>query len=56
MFMVANITFCLSIHAHTHTEVWLGMYQGQKVAIKMPLKPTDIKGSRQLLAEASIMT
>ena len=39
------------------SEVWLGEYQGQKVAIKMlkDLKKDD-KASQQFLTEASIMT
>ena len=37
-------------------EVWLGEYQGSKVAIKMLKDFKDEKSSQRFLAEASIMT
>ena len=37
-------------------EVWLGEYQGAKVAIKMLKDFKDEKSSQRFLAEASIMT
>ena len=37
-------------------EVWLGEYQGSKVAIKMLKDLKDEKASQRFLAEASIMT
>ena len=38
------------------TEVWLGEYQGSKVAIKMLKDLRDAKASQLFLREASVMT
>ena len=38
------------------TEVWLGQYQGSKVAIKMLKDLRDAKASQLFLREASVMT
>ena len=38
------------------TEVWLGEYQGAKVAIKMLKDLRDAKASQLFLREASVMT
>ena len=38
------------------TEVWLGEYQGGKVAIKMLKDLRDAKASQLFLREASVMT
>ena len=37
-------------------EVWLGEYKGAKVAIKMLKDIKDSRGTKQFLAEASVMT
>ena len=47
----------MAITTHTHTEVWLGEYEGQKVTIMMRKYNEDTeKVSQQHLVEAAIMT
>ena len=44
------------MHISSITEVWLGEYQGGKVAIKMLKDLRDAKASQLFLREASVMT
>lgn len=46
----------INFHHFSTTEVWLGEYQGGKVAIKMLKDLRDAKASQLFLREASVMT
>ncbi len=54
--LVSSDHGCIHCPFLSPSEVWLGEYQGQKVAIKMLKDLKDSKASQQFLAEASIMT
>ena len=56
---IKSLSIYLSIthtHTHIHTDVWLGEFLGQKVAIMMVKDPKNRKAYQQFQAEAAIMT